>query len=92
LNLLVNYWWNPARPDLGSPWDALMHGMVALRELPPDQRRSWRAMFDHYVFLANGDPAEHLPAAARGVLGATSPADLATMRRSIITGLQRQKP
>lgn len=90
LNLLVNYWWNPARRDVGSPWDALMHGMVALRQLPPDQRRAWRAMFDHYVFKTGGDPAAHLPEAARGILGADSPADLATMRQSIIAALQRQ--
>jgi hypothetical protein len=90
LNLLVNYWWNPARRDVGSPWDALMHGMVALRQLPADQRRSWRAMFDHYVFMTGVDPAAHLPEAARGILGADTPADLATMRQSIIAALQRQ--
>jgi len=89
LNLLVNYWWNPARRDVGSPWDAMMHGMVALRQLPPDQRRAWRAMFDHYVFMTDADPAAHLPEAVRGILGADSPADLATMRRSIIAALQR---
>ena len=89
LNLLVNYWWNPARRDVGSPWDAMMHGLVALRQLPADQRRAWRAMFDHYVFMTDSDPAEHLPEAVRGILGADSPADLATMRRSIITALQR---
>jgi hypothetical protein len=89
VNLLVNYWWNPARRDLGSPWDALMHGMAALRQLPPDQRRSWRAMFDHYVFLTGEDPAAHLPEHARGILGANAPADLATMRRAIITALQK---
>jgi hypothetical protein len=89
LNLLVNYWWNPARRDVGSPWDAMMHGMVALRQLPPDQRRAWRAMFDHYVFMTDADPAAHLPETVRGILGADSPADLATMRRSIIAALQR---
>jgi len=89
LNLLVNYWWNPARRDVGSPWDAMMHGLVALRRLPPDQRRAWRAMFDHYVFATEIDPAAHLPEAVRGILGADSPADLATMRRSIIAALQR---
>jgi hypothetical protein len=67
-----------------------MHGMVALRQLPADQRRSWRAMFDHYVFMTGVDPAEHLPEAARGILGADAPADLATMRQSIIAALQRQ--
>ncbi len=91
LNLLVNYWWNEARRDVGSPWDALMHGMVALRQLPADQRRAWRAMFDHYVFMTDADPAAHLPEKVRGILGADSPADLATMRRSIIAALQRQE-
>jgi len=91
LNLLVNYWWNPARRDVGSPWDALMHGMVALRQLPPDQRRAWRAMFDHYVFQTDADPAVHLPEAVRGILGATSPADLSSMRRAIIAALQKQE-
>ena len=91
LNLLVNYWWNPARRDVGSPWDALMHGMVALRQLPADQRRSWRAMFDHYVFMADSDPAAHVPEALRGILGADSPEDLATMRRAIVAALQRHE-
>jgi hypothetical protein len=90
LNLLVNYWWNAARRDVGSPWDALMHGMVTLRQLPPGHRRAWRAMFDYYVFMTGDDPAAHLPEAFRGVLGAESPADLATMRQSIIAALERQ--
>jgi hypothetical protein len=67
----------------------MMHGFVGLRGLPPDQRRAWRAMFDRYVFLTDGDPGEHLPAEARGVLGATSPQDIAAMRRALIAALQR---
>lgn len=68
VNTLVNYWWDPARQDLGSPWDALLHGMIALRGLPADQRRAWKHAFDHYVLLENGNPAAHLPEAARGIL------------------------
>ncbi|WP_445191533.1 cupin-like domain-containing protein [Sphingomonas sp. Tas61C01] len=89
VNMLVNYWWDPARRDLGSPWDALMHGMMSLRQLPPDQRQAWRAMFDHYVFLADGDPAAHLPPAARGILAAETPDEMAQLRRTIIAALQR---
>jgi hypothetical protein len=88
-NMLVNYWWDPARRDVGSPADAMLHGMMTLRNLPPDQRRAWRAMFDHYVFLENGDPGEHLPDHARGVLDATSPADVAAMRRGLLASLHR---
>lgn len=89
-NVLVNYWWNPARADIGSPWDALMHGMMTLRNLPADQRRAWRAMFDHYVFLTDGDPGAHLPPEARGILAADAPADVAQMRRGLIAKLQQQ--
>ena len=86
-NLLVNYWWSEPAP--ASPWDAMMHGLLALRSLPPNERRAWKAMFDHYVFLANGDPGAHLPAEARGILGATSPQALAQMKRALIAALTR---
>jgi hypothetical protein len=88
-NVLVNYWWDPARADIGSPWDAMMLGLMGLRTLPADQRRAWRAMFDHYVFLANGDPGAHLPADARGILAATSTQDVALMRRALLAKLQQ---
>lgn len=87
-NVLVNYWWDPV-PD-ASPWDAMMHGFVSLRSLPPDQRRAWRAMFDRYVFLTEGDPGAHLPPEARGVLGATSPQAIAQMRQMLLAGLQKR--
>lgn len=89
VNMLANYWWDPARRDLGSPWDAMMHGMMTLRQLPPDQRRAWRAMFDHYVFLADGDPAAHLPPDLRGIMAADTPADIARMRAGLIAALQQ---
>ncbi|MDB5455948.1 MAG: PASs1-related protein [Caulobacter sp.] len=92
LNVLVNYWWDEARADIGSPWDALMHGMMTLRNLPADQRRAWRAMFDHYVFLAGDDPAAHLPPPARGILAASEPRDIARMRRALIDKLQQGGP
>jgi hypothetical protein len=83
LNFFVNYWWNDARRDLGNPYDALMHGFYAFRHLPPEQRDVWRTMFDHYVFCANGDPAEHLPEPARGILGAPTPQLIERMRATL---------
>jgi hypothetical protein len=87
VNILVNYWWDPARQDLGSPWDALLHGIIALRGLPPDQRRAWKSNFDHYVFLENGDPGAHLPADARGILGVDSPEFLDQLKRDLRSNL-----
>ena len=80
VNLFVNYWWNPAPRGLGNPYDALMHGFYAFKHMPAEQRAVWRTMFDHYVFCANGDPAEHLPESARGVLGPPTPQLLERMR------------
>lgn len=87
VNILVNYWWDPARQDLGSPWDALLHGIIAYRGLPPDQRKAWKAAFDHYVFLQNGDPGAHLPEAARGVLGQDSAKDISEFKLDLFANL-----
>ena len=83
LNLFVNYWWDPAPAGIGNPYDALVFGLFSLRNLPPDQREAWRLVFDHYVFQSNGDPAEHLPAGARGVLGPATPQQLERMRATL---------
>jgi hypothetical protein len=83
VNMFVNYWWNDARKDAGSPYDALMFGFLALKTLPPEQRKVWRAIFDHYVFSTEHDPAEHLPPHARGILGEASPEQLARIRATL---------
>jgi len=83
VNFLVNYWWSDARTDLGRPYDVLLHAFFALKHLPPDQRDVWRDIFDHYVFETNGDPAEHIPEHARGILGELTPELLAKMRATL---------
>ncbi|MDB5692413.1 MAG: peptidylprolyl isomerase [Alphaproteobacteria bacterium] len=83
VNLFVNYWWNDAPAGTGNPYDALMYGLFALKTLPPEQRKVWRTIFDHYVFCANGDPAAHLPPGAKGVLGPATPEQLGRMRATL---------
>jgi len=82
-NFFVNYWWSDARANLGRPYDALMHAFFALKHLPPEQRAVWRTIFEHYVFEENGDPGEHLPEHARGILGEPTPELLARMRATL---------
>jgi hypothetical protein len=83
VNMFVNYWWNDAPRNIGSPYDALMFGFLTLKTLPPEQRRVWRQVFDHFVFCLDGDPAEHLPPDARGVLGEATPELLDRIRATI---------
>lgn len=86
VSILVNYWWNEGTPDgAGGPYDALLHAMLALKHLPPDQRAVWRGMMDYYVFETAGDPAAHLPPRAHGVLG-TPERGLFERMRAIVKG------
>ncbi len=89
LNILVNYWWNEGEPEgIGSPYSALLHGIMSLRHLPPEKKAVWKTMFDYYVFEEQGDPVEHLPQQAKGLFAAPSPALFARMRE-LIRGLLR---
>ena len=67
-NMLINYWWCESPEFMGSPLNALLHGMLALRDLPPRQREHWRGVFNHYVFDADESVYEHIPEAGRGCL------------------------
>lgn len=87
VSMLVNHWWNEAPQDGGSPWDAMLHAIMSLRHLPAPQRRAWLAMFRHYAFLCDGNPAAHLPAHAAGVLDAHGAADRMAMRRMLVKNL-----
>ena len=49
-NVLVNYWWDETPSWQGSPFEALLHGIMAVNSLPPDKREIWRKVFEHYVF------------------------------------------
>lgn len=63
LNMLVNYWWGGSIADDASPvspFDSLLHCLLTMQQVPVEQRRHWRALFDHLVFHADGDPATHL--------------------------------
>ena len=87
VNVLCNYWWNPAPAGMASPYDALLLALFSLRTLPEDQRAVWRTMFDHLVFQRDGDPVAHLPAAVQGVLGPAGPDGLERMRATLLQSL-----
>jgi cupin-like protein len=85
-NVLVNYWWNEARPT-GSPLDTMLHAVLTLRDLPPEQRAVWRAMFDHYVFKSGDEALAHLPREQRGLLGPPSADRAQAIRNSLLRAL-----
>jgi len=72
-NILINYWWNAVRRPVIAPFHSLLHGVIAIANLPGPQRDVWKRVFDHYVFQTHGHPAAHIARERRGLLGSLSP-------------------
>ena len=89
-NILVNYWWNEASADTGSPFDVLLHALLVIRDMPPRQREAWRIMFDNYVFSQHGDPLAHLPPETHGTLGRHDARAKQQIRMMLLGLLSRQ--
>lgn len=79
-NAMVNYWWGERPRGLDDPHAAFLAALNAIRHLPQAERSYWRAMMDVYVFA---DGADHLPSAARGMLGRMSPAQRSQLRQRL---------
>jgi hypothetical protein len=91
LNVLVNYWWSGALGTgerMPSAMDCLLHGLLNVKPLPPELRRAWAALFDHYVFNASEDDLAHIPAHRRGVLAALTPEAQRRVRDLLIARLR----
>ena len=88
-NLLVNYWWCTTPAAMGSPTDALMHAILAVRDLPPRQREAWRGLFNHYVFDADDEVYRHIPAPGRGCLSALDEAGARRLRALLLNRMNR---
>ena len=88
-NILINYWWRDVPHFLGKPEDALFHAILALRDLPADDKSRWRALFDHYVFANGADVTQHLPAEAHGILAPLTHATAGQIRARLLRSLSR---
>jgi hypothetical protein len=84
---MVNYWWRDGPARMMTPLFSLLHALMTIHEMPAHEKAAWKAMFDHYVFHANGDPAAHLPESARGILGERSPELIAKLKAQLARAL-----
>ena len=87
-NVLANYWWNDAR-QAGSPFDCMLHAILSLRDLPPEQRAVWHTLFEHYVFTSGDESLAHLPREQRGMLGPPSPERTQAIRAILARAFSR---
>jgi hypothetical protein len=89
LGAMVNFWWRDAEPPLLTPLNALYHAVITMKNLPPNELAAWQVLFYHYVFEENGDPVEHLPEKARGILGKRTPELVARVKKLLVDALGR---
>lgn len=72
VNLLVNYWWGGSIGSADSrmaPFNGLLHSLLSFRELPPQQRQAWSAMFSHFLLNCDDEMLAHIPPQKRGIQG-----------------------
>jgi hypothetical protein len=92
-NAMVNYWWGAAPRGLENARDAFLMALLAVKRLPPGERRYWQAMFEAHVFDGENSAAlAHLPPQLRGSLGALSPGARAALKRDLQTVFLKSSP
>ena len=87
--VLVNYWWNSMPAYMPPPMHALYHALWAIRDRPEREKQAWRDVFDYYVFGPGARAGEHLPQAARNLLGPIDENLARRMRAMLIGKLNR---
>lgn len=88
-NILLNYWWRETPVWLGTPQDALHHALLAIRDLPPEQKAHWRDLFDHYVFDNDDAVTAHIPEGGRSILAPLTPDTASRIRTYLLRQLSR---
>jgi hypothetical protein len=69
--------------------DALYHAIWTIRDRPEREKRAWREVFDYYVFGPGEQAGEHMPEAARRLLGPVDEVQSRQLRAMLIKKLNR---
>ena len=89
-NVLVNYWWRDVPDYFESPSMSLLHCLLTMKSLPPEQRRGWKALFDYLIFQTEGPALEHLPPRVQGLFGELTQANADRIRAILLKDLGRK--
>ncbi|HSX50998.1 MAG TPA: cupin-like domain-containing protein [Cellvibrio sp.] len=89
LNVLVNYWFDGPPIFYGKGVNALFHSVLSIRDLPPEQRKAWRQMFDYYVFDYQKENFQHIPEQAQGAIGELTDENARRIRARLLNQLNK---
>ena len=88
-NVLINYWWRETPYFLGHPEDALFHAIMAIRDLPQEQKQHWQDVFQHYVFENRPETTHHIPYVDRTILSQLDAAKANKIRSYLLRALSQ---
>lgn len=88
-NVLINYWWKRNPGYMGDPKHVLIHALLSLRDLPPEQRKAWQNIFRFYVFDFDEERVAHIPESRRGILSAIDDTRARKLRAHLLNNLNR---
>ena len=88
-NILINYWWNATPAWMDAPANVLDYALLALRDLPRQQRDAWRALFDYYIFDFDEESIEHIREDRRGALSPFDEMKARRLRAQLLNNLNR---
>ncbi len=91
-NVLVNYWWRDVPDYFDSPSSSLLHCLLTIKSLPPEQRQGWKAVFDYLIFQSGGTALEHLSPQTRGLFGELTETNADRIRSMLLKSLARKPP
>ena len=89
LNVLVNYWWRESPKYMGNPSAVLNHALMAMRQLPDDQKQAWKQMLDYYIFENDENSHSHIPEDALGILSPMDESNARKIRTMVLNQLNR---
>ncbi len=88
-NVLINYWWRQSPDYMGPPINVLNHALLAIRDLPAEQKKAWQGLFEHYIFNSDESLFDHIPEKTRGVLAPMDELTARKLRAQLLNKLNR---
>lgn len=91
INALINYWCGGSiGGDMAPPYPhaAMLMSMLAMKKLSPAEKKSWKEIFDYYVFQESDEMAGHLPQDKRGIMGEINEKAMERLKKWLISQLQ----
>ncbi len=77
------------REYLANPFDAMLHSMLAIKDLPNEHKQKWQQLFNHYVFADDVDLASHVAEPAQGILADIDELTARRIRQLLLQKLNR---